>query len=79
MPPGREDSMKLYEKRNEVGRIVEWWTQRNKMGIYFSIKPNGKAYTVTLNDDFNYAKCENFLDAERKLREAESKYADKYY
>lgn len=74
-----ENGMKLYERRNEVGHIVEWWTQRNKMGIYFSIKPIGKGYVVTLNDDFKYAQCENFAEAERKLREVESEYADKRY
>lgn len=79
MPPGREETMKLYERRNEVGNIVEWWTQRNKIGIYFSIKPNNKGYAVIVNDDFKYAQCEQFFEAERKLREAEVEYVRKNY
>lgn len=73
--------MKLYERRNECGKTVEWWTQRNRLGFYFSIFPHefGNGFSVVINnDDANrkvFAKAKTFQEAETILRNAEQLYS----
>ena len=72
--------MKLYEKKDQCGRTVEWWTQRNKNGNYFSIFPcsaKGTFAVVVNKEDASravYAVTTDFATAEKKLREAAKKY-----
>lgn len=70
--------MKLYEKKTEHGKTVEWWTQRNRFGFYFSIIPTKDGYNVVVNnEDFNrkvYGHAASFSKAEKLLRVAEEAY-----
>ncbi len=73
--------MKLYEHKDVNGIVVEWWTQRNARGIYFSIFPRckGNHYAVVINNEGPgrtlFAVQPTFPEAERYLRMAEKMYS----
>lgn len=71
--------LKLYETPARNGKPARWWTQRNPLGICFCIEQrmHGKL-AVIVNDDKTFAVCVSFIEAEKKLREAETIYEKQF-